>query len=348
MKSVRMLSVTLVAILLFALMPLTAASAEDGSPDVEVLLDGSVDTSQTSDQTIAVQLDIIFHNMDWYNDQLYLSYHIYDSEGELLLFEGRRTLIENGAGGEIRSFPLVLNLADFAETKDKKEAVVTFDIVDEKNSIWFSDAAGLSFRAVSVQYDGHFPARMKSVLLKMLCQLPALLLNLAFCAAFALGGFFYRRSRNIKVLPGPFCQKEGQPLDRNLYERYFTASRYAGHGCLVCFRNTAAGRNTLAPFTEFFQEGLHWKVIKASAAKIDSLKGKKIDLCMFSGQEDVAAHLLQLEENRIFPKIICFPYQWTDYDALMAWSHKNHYRYDLRTFEFACIKRLSWVERMIY
>ncbi len=347
MKKAKSIYAALITLLLFVLLtPQAMADGDSVIPDVEILLDGSADTSATSDQTIAVQLDIIFHNKSWYNDRLYLSYHIYNPEGELLLFEGERTLIENGSGGEVRNFPIVLNLADFSETRVQKDVMVTFDIVDEGNSFWFSYSPEMSFRAASVRYNGHFPARMKSVILKMFYRLPIFLLNIAACVLFAVGCFFYRRSRDVKVLSGPFCQEGDQSLDRSLYERYFTASHYAGHGCLVYFRDGAEGGDALAPFTRFFEEGLRWKAVEASDVENDL--PKKIDLCMFSGQEDVLPFLLSLERKGIFPKVVCFSYQWTDYDTLMAWSHKNHYRYDFRSFDFACIKRLNWVERMIY
>lgn len=347
MKRLKKIYPLILLLLIFALTLPTAAATEQ-TPDVEILLDGSTAPSLTADRAIAVQLDIIFHDTSWYNDHLYLSYHIYDKEGNVLLYEGQRILIENGYGGEVRSFPVALDLNNFEETKKAKDVSVMFDIVDEQNSFWFASSPELMFKSASVVYDGHFPARMKTVLVKAVHRFPILLINILACILFAFGCFTYRRSRDEKILTGPFHQTGERSLDRNLYERYFTSAKYVGRGHMICVGKTSEENAPLLPYTKFFAEELKWEVSEETPETIKQRKAEKIDVCLVAGQDDVVPFLIQLENQKSYPKLICFDFHGTDYDKLMEWNRRNHYRYDTRSFDFVFLKKKNFVERIVY
>ena len=85
-----------------------------------------------------VEVQVKFNNHDKYNDQVYLSYHIYDNEEKELVWEGERLPIQLNEGF-IGKVDLNIDLTKYVDI-DKNEVVyVKFDLVDEKHVYWLSD-----------------------------------------------------------------------------------------------------------------------------------------------------------------------------------------------------------------
>lgn len=85
-----------------------------------------------------VEVQVKFNNHDKYNDQVYLSYHIYDNEEKELVWEGERLPIQLDEEF-IGKVNLNIDLTKYVDI-DKNEVVyVKFDLVDEKNVYWLSD-----------------------------------------------------------------------------------------------------------------------------------------------------------------------------------------------------------------
>ncbi len=349
MKRPNIIRYFLLTIVAACLILLPCMAAEDTpEPAVEILLDGGTGSSYTADREIAVQLDVIFHDMRWYNDELYLSYHIYDKKGELLAFEGERIKIEIGPGDEVRGFPVALDLADFPETEKELDAVIAFDIVDQKNAFWFSMNSEVNFQAASVIYNGHFPSRARSVVIKALHRPLILAVNLLACMLLGIGCYLYRKDSKPVILTGPFYEEGIQSLDRVLYERYFTDTKYLGHGCILHIGKAYAEGKELLPYTRFFAEKLKWSMMKEISEMAGNKKRQQIELCLIEGKEDVFPVLEQLKKQGALPKVVCFDFHGTDYDRIMEWSKKNRYRYDVRNADFVCLKKKNLLEQILY
>ena len=82
------------------------------------------------------QVNIYFDDLSYYNDSLFLSYHITDDEGKMLQFENERfpIKIENGSC----KIDLTFNLDMLNKKLKKDKYIINFDIVDVKNTFWFS------------------------------------------------------------------------------------------------------------------------------------------------------------------------------------------------------------------
>lgn len=94
-----------------------------------------------------------FADQSLYNDQVKLSWHIYDAEGNLLQFENER-------------YPLVLadgqasvQLMDYLPALGSDEIVVRFDLVDEQNIFWFSDNPEVTLRQAEFTVQAEADAR---------------------------------------------------------------------------------------------------------------------------------------------------------------------------------------------
>lgn len=120
--------------------------AAEPTPDVSIQL---CETPQVGDAEIAATVLIKFSEMDLYNDNIYLSYHIYDAGGDAIINENQRVKIDLDNQGTQR-LELTINYSEAkAITKDDR-LVVIFDIVDEKNAFWFSDKDSIVFSSAKI------------------------------------------------------------------------------------------------------------------------------------------------------------------------------------------------------
>lgn len=93
-----------------------------------------------------------FYDQTLYNDQVYLSYHILDSDGETLVAENQRLPLRLNKSG-LASTTVIVNCANLPELSGKETAQIQFDLVDEKNAFWFSAHPNVSFDAETLQFD---------------------------------------------------------------------------------------------------------------------------------------------------------------------------------------------------
>lgn len=85
-----------------------------------------------------VQVQVKFNNHDKYNDQVYLSYHIYDHEEKELVWEGERLPIQLNEDFTAK-VNLDIDLTKYVDINKNKVVYVKFDLVDQKNVYWLSD-----------------------------------------------------------------------------------------------------------------------------------------------------------------------------------------------------------------
>lgn len=117
------------------------------TPDVEIRLE----QVRLTDQDIQADLEICFSDMKYYNDYVYLSYHIFDAGDNLVIGENERVKIELDAG-QRQSVSLQIDMSDAKILAPDEKLYVEFDIVDEGNAFWYSTSDELIFRTARVDF----------------------------------------------------------------------------------------------------------------------------------------------------------------------------------------------------
>jgi len=93
-----------------------------------------------------LSVDLFFSDLSYYNDQCYLSYHVWDADHNMLQYENARIPIKLDKNGE-GNIAVQVNLSGLKG----KCFYITFDIVDEKNQFWFSDNSNIEMNSVEVE-----------------------------------------------------------------------------------------------------------------------------------------------------------------------------------------------------
>lgn len=100
------------------------------------------------DTTAELEVKVSFSDTSIYNKQIYLSFHILDSDGEMLQYETARYLISLDDKGEA-TIPIQIDLNDYAEGRNELE--IELDVVDEQNLYWFLDRDSVQVESVRVR-----------------------------------------------------------------------------------------------------------------------------------------------------------------------------------------------------
>ena len=138
-----LISVVLLWMGYFSIMP---ACAFEAAPDVSIQLS---EGARIDNSEIDASVQVKFNDMSFYNDQVYLSYHIFDDIGETVINENERIKIDLDSQ-ERQQFELAIDLTEAKTLAGDDRLVVVFDIIDEKNVYWFSADDSLNFDSISI------------------------------------------------------------------------------------------------------------------------------------------------------------------------------------------------------
>lgn len=133
----------------------------DAEVTSDVIITSDIDLVQ-SKQQISGSIYVNYSNISLYNDMVKLSYHIYDKDNNVLIFENERmsfTLIDGKAMVDIN-----INLNDKKEISDMKNLIIRFDLVDEKNLFWYNDNPNVNIQTLDIQYSNTLSSRFKQVI----------------------------------------------------------------------------------------------------------------------------------------------------------------------------------------
>lgn len=112
----------------------------------------TTDATSYAQSQFFVDVTVVFFDEALYNEQVYLSYHILDSDGEMLAFENQRlpmSLDEDGCAW----MTVAIDAVAMPETANGPVARIQFDLVDEQNFYWFLDNTAISFQAAQIECD---------------------------------------------------------------------------------------------------------------------------------------------------------------------------------------------------
>lgn len=134
-----------------------------------------------------------FLNRDYYNENLYLSYHIYTKDGKTLLsYENQRINIQADDNFEAL-MKVFIDLSDILKQTKEKEIMVQFDIVDQENVYWFLDNTNIKFDTFSVYCTIDKGAATLRTLKNGVSEHPIILITNLLFSLFLIAGLVYVR-----------------------------------------------------------------------------------------------------------------------------------------------------------
>ena len=161
--------------------PLPVAAAEEGTAHCSLTIGGNAITSSAK---IAVPVTIRLDDEELQKHSLYLSFHYYTPEGELLYYEGDRIALSGWTDGEIRDLPVIIDLSLVEPVARVKHLVISFDIADMTGNSWFSENPGVELSSETVEYNGSQLMKLKESAQMAVRRPIALLVNtVVFLAA---------------------------------------------------------------------------------------------------------------------------------------------------------------------
>lgn len=193
----------------------TAAYADDAQVIIET---GAMSYSDTG---FAVDVTVTFKDMSLYNEQVYLSYHVVDENGEYLLYENQRLPFHPDA-----AFTTVyIEWTSLEEIADRSTAVIQFDLVDEANVYWFSENSDIIFQTASVGVDREMlqPSELpvsennedKATDTNNISQIFAIAINVAIWITILSLIYLFGRIRDQKLKRKGKTKNMKLPLDEN-------------------------------------------------------------------------------------------------------------------------------------
>lgn len=138
----------LICIMTFGIIVFGKISVYAAEPTTDVSVQLS-ETPQVGDAEITAMVLIKFNDENLYNDNVYLSYHIFDTAGNAVINENQRVKIDLDNQGT-QMLELTINYTEAKAISKDDRLVVIFDIVDEKNAFWFSDKDSIVFSSAKI------------------------------------------------------------------------------------------------------------------------------------------------------------------------------------------------------
>ena len=137
----------MLANLVFLLMALLMFTAAGSGPLVSV----TAGQPEYTSVGLKVPVEVQFSDMSLYNNEVALSAHVYSDDGEILVWETTRYLLELDDSGHTSQI-VEINLSDYAELSAVSNGILRFDLVDQKNAFWFSDKEEI-FSVSQIEWD---------------------------------------------------------------------------------------------------------------------------------------------------------------------------------------------------
>lgn len=123
--------------------------------------------------SFTAKVTIEYSDKNLYNNQNYISYHVYDKENNELLWEGKRLPFEIDKEGKATQ-QVEIDLKSEISSKDLSFARITFDIVDEKNEYWYSTNPNINFSSDAIIVDQDIKKRFTGTLSSAIFETPVI------------------------------------------------------------------------------------------------------------------------------------------------------------------------------
>lgn len=169
----------------------SATVCADQARAVEIIVDADLNMYDTQSQLYG---EICFNDIAYYNESLYLSYHIVDAENEeMIQFENERVWISAPNDKGIVDVAMEIVIDD--KYKDKK-LIIQLDVVDTLNQYWLSDAGENILFSPTIYYENNYEKRIVQALLNEIVDGPIVLgINCIFFFFFIGVGLYIKKNK---------------------------------------------------------------------------------------------------------------------------------------------------------
>lgn len=173
-------------LILFVSMIISQKVSANSPADVSIQVNS---TKEVYSRQFEADLIVKFKENKLYNDKVYLSYHVYDKEGNEILWEGKRYPLALNAKGNYEVNINIDLLSDLSnDLKDIKMAHIKFDLVDEKNVYWFSTNNNLVITSEQIVYEDNFLKEFSNTLISSISASPIIfIINAIVLIIFIVG-----------------------------------------------------------------------------------------------------------------------------------------------------------------
>lgn len=127
--------------------------AMSGQDNVSTEITTDIDLKQSKKQFNGTVF-IKFYDTTLYNENVKLSYHIYDLHDNILIFENERLpfMPVNGTA-EVK---VSIDLNSIEQLANQKNYIIRFDLVDEQNIYWYRDNPNIHLKTIDINYSETF------------------------------------------------------------------------------------------------------------------------------------------------------------------------------------------------
>lgn len=147
----RRLSLILIVVLLVGFID-TQLSLASVAPKSDAKI-AVVNKQEKYSKVFSTTVQVLFINNALYNEKVHLSYHVYNSKGDLLLFEGERLPL-NFISDNLYYATFNVDLEKL-KTREKN-LTVQFDLVDQSKSFWFSTNSNVILESDQIISESNF------------------------------------------------------------------------------------------------------------------------------------------------------------------------------------------------
>lgn len=123
----------------------------------DVIVESEIKELYTKETHLKVK--VIANNKKLINENTYLSYHVYNKSGEVVLYENERIPIILDDANEML-LTISINLKGIPNKVLKNGVVIKFDIVDEEKAYWFSLDKSIKLEAGSITFENNYLKRV--------------------------------------------------------------------------------------------------------------------------------------------------------------------------------------------
>lgn len=129
----------------------------------DIIIETEVKELYTKETQLSVR--IMANNTKLLNEHTFLSYHIYNKSGEVVLYENERIPINIDKNSE-QLMTVLINLNSIPNKVLKNGLIIEFDIVDEKKAYWFSLDKSINIDTEAIVFEDNYLKRVYFELIK--------------------------------------------------------------------------------------------------------------------------------------------------------------------------------------
>ena len=163
----------------------------DQTGAVEIVVDADLNMYDTRKQLYG---EIYFNDTEYYNEYLYMSYHLVDAENEeMIQFENERVWIS--APNDKGIVNIIMDIVIDDQYKDQN-LIIQLDIVDILNQYWLSDLEEDILISPTIYYEKNFGKKIAQELLNEIADGPIVLgINCIFFFLFVGVGVYIKKNK---------------------------------------------------------------------------------------------------------------------------------------------------------